>query len=119
MLPKYLFSFQTAVCLFLIGTSFITVGSYLLSSSFFVPTQVEFIASNYQSNVLSDQKIAGEFGISLNDATSVELETLPLVGPTTAKKIIQGRPYRTIDELVSRKIVTERVFTAIREKIIP
>lgn len=101
------------------GTSFMTLGSYFLSSSFLLPTQVEFIESNYQSNVLSDQKTAGEFRISLNDATSVELETLPLVGPTTANKIIQGRPYTTIDELISRKIVTSRVFTAIREKIIP
>jgi len=37
--------------------------------------------------------------LDLNKATSAELETLPGVGSATAKKIVAGRPYKSIDDL--------------------
>src|SRR5579872_5715133 len=37
--------------------------------------------------------------IDLNSASEKELDTLPGVGPATAKKIIAGRPYSSVDDL--------------------
>jgi DNA uptake protein ComE-like DNA-binding protein len=37
--------------------------------------------------------------VNLNTATEKELEDLPGVGPATAKKIIAGRPYSSVDDL--------------------
>lgn len=37
--------------------------------------------------------------VDLNSATEKELDSLPGVGPATAKKIIAGRPYSSVDEL--------------------
>jgi beta-lactamase superfamily II metal-dependent hydrolase len=37
--------------------------------------------------------------VDLNEATIEELMQIPGIGPTTAKKVIQGRPYRSIDDL--------------------
>jgi competence ComEA-like helix-hairpin-helix protein len=37
--------------------------------------------------------------ININTATQEELEALPGVGPVIARRIIEGRPYRSVDEL--------------------
>lgn len=37
--------------------------------------------------------------VNLNTASRAELESLPRVGPAMAKRIIQGRPYRSLDDL--------------------
>jgi len=55
--------------------------------------------------------------ININTASLGELDTLSGVGQTTAQKIIDGRPYQTIDELVSKKIVKKSVFEKIKDKI--
>jgi beta-lactamase superfamily II metal-dependent hydrolase len=41
----------------------------------------------------------GEARINLNTATVRELEALPGVGPILARRIIEGRPYASVDEL--------------------
>lgn len=49
--------------------------------------------------------------INLNTATQEELETLKGVGPATAKKIIEGRPYASVKDLskagLSAKLIQE------------
>jgi competence protein ComEC len=37
--------------------------------------------------------------VNLNTATQAELEALPAVGPALARRIIEGRPYRSIEDL--------------------
>lgn len=56
--------------------------------------------------------------ININTAVSKELDTLPGVGEVTAQKIISNRPYGAKEELLSKKIVNQKVFDQIKEKII-
>jgi len=55
--------------------------------------------------------------ISINTATEKELDTLTGVGVVTAQKIISGRPYQRIEELLERKIVGASVYEKIKGQI--
>jgi len=56
--------------------------------------------------------------LDLNTATEAQLVALPGVGEAYAKKIIAGRPYKSKDELVHRKIVPESVYREFSEKVV-
>ena len=55
--------------------------------------------------------------LNINSATFSDIDSLQGVGQVTADKIIQGRPYSDINELVERKIVGQAVFEKIKDKI--
>ncbi len=55
--------------------------------------------------------------VNINLASQAEIEALPGIGPITASKIISGRPYQTIEELQSKKVVSKSVFEKIKDVI--
>lgn len=55
--------------------------------------------------------------ISINAGTEGQLDALSGVGPVTAKKIIDNRPYQTLEELVSKKAVSQSVFEKIKTQL--
>lgn len=55
--------------------------------------------------------------VKINTATEQELDTLPGIGLITARKIIAGRPYQSISELVEKHLVNQTTFNKIKEKI--
>ncbi len=55
--------------------------------------------------------------VNINSATSSELDTLPGVGPVTAQKIIDNRPYKTLEELKEKKAVNKTTFEKIKDKV--
>ena len=55
--------------------------------------------------------------ININTASEAELDTLWGVGPATAKKIVEGRPYQKPEELLEKKIVNKNVWEKIKDKI--
>lgn len=55
--------------------------------------------------------------ININSATLSELDSLPGIGPVTAQKIVDGRPYSSINDLLSKKILKSSVFEKIKDKI--
>lgn len=64
------------------------------------------------------QKPSGQsIFISINSASESELESLPGVGPVTAKKIIDNRPYQTLEELVSTKALGQSLFDKLKDKL--
>ena len=81
----------------------------------YIPKIGEVANSNNQPGILGVREESGL--ININTASSESLDTLPGVGSVTAAKIINSRPYGTIDELLSKKVVSSSVFTKIKDKI--
>lgn len=59
-----------------------------------------------------DPDVAGV--ININTASLSELEKLPKVGPVTAQKIIDKRPYSSIEELYTKKAVSKSAYEEIK-----
>ncbi|MBI2404837.1 helix-hairpin-helix domain-containing protein [Candidatus Gottesmanbacteria bacterium] len=64
--------------------------------------------------MLQRQETSQNGSVNINTASQNELESLPGVGPVTAKKIIDNRPYQTLEELVSKKAVGNALFEKIK-----
>ena len=56
--------------------------------------------------------------MDINSASEKELATLKGIGEVHAKAIVKGRPYKGKDDLVSKKIVTQKVYDEIKDQII-
>jgi competence protein ComEA len=59
----------------------------------------------------------GDAPVDLNTATLAELDTLPGVGPATAQRIIDGRPYSAIEDLMRVKGIGQATFDKLKDQI--
>ena len=83
----------------------------------YIPPQ-NAAASQTSGAAPSTQTASSQSGIiNVNTASATELDSLSGVGPVTATKIINARPYSTTDELLSKKVVSQKVFNAIKDQI--
>ncbi len=80
----------------------------------FIPSHDVSLQSPQGASVQSEP---GNGLVSVNTASESELDVLPGVGPVTAKKIIDNRPYQTLEELVSKKAVGAALFDKIKSQI--
>ena len=55
--------------------------------------------------------------ININTATAADLDSLPQIGPKRAAKIIANRPYKSIDDLLTKKAIPKSVFEKIKNRI--
>lgn len=56
--------------------------------------------------------------VNINTSTQAELEALPGIGPVTASKIISGRPYQSIEDILNQKIVSKSTYEKIKDSLV-
>lgn len=61
--------------------------------------------------------MSGVASVAINSASQSQLEALAGIGPVTAQKIIDGRPYQTLEELVTRKILFQSTFDKLKDQL--
>lgn len=95
-------------------------------SKIYIPAQGEIntdksvLGTGATSTEVISQNIPAESTnlININTADLNTLDSLPKVGPVTAQKIIDNRPYGTIEDLVNKKVVGQKAFDGLKERIV-
>ncbi len=76
-----------------------------------------FIPLNQESEVLSENTGASSDLVNLNTAALDDLISLPNIGKVTAEKIINNRPYSTLNDLLRVEGIGEKTLTSIEELV--
>ena len=56
--------------------------------------------------------------LDINSASEEDLKQLPGIGEALSKKIVDNRPYKRKDELVSKKVLPRATYEKIKDQII-
>ena len=77
-------------------------------------TRSDFLRSE---SVKLEPKPASNLRLNLNAAKAAELERLPGVDAARARAIIKGRPYRSKEELLTKKILPQAVYEEMKGNV--
>ncbi len=55
--------------------------------------------------------------VNINTASPSELDALPQIGKARLKKIIDNRPYTSTQDLLTKHVVSQRVYDMIKDRI--
>jgi competence protein ComEA len=85
----------------------------------YIPFQDEIIKENSIFNLkpISESGTSNVSCISINSGTLEELDSLTGIGPATATKIVEGRPYKQLTDLKSVSGIGDSVFSNISKQI--
>ncbi len=62
--------------------------------------------------------VRGTGPVNINTGSASELDDLKYIGPSRAKKIIEGRPWAAATDLVAKKVMTQKQFNEVSGRII-
>lgn len=87
----------------------IYIPSYIETEKELTIHKVETVTSNMTSQTT---------GVSINTASQTELETLSGIGTVRAQAIIDNRPYSSLNELASKKVISQNLLTELEQMLI-
>ena len=63
-------------------------------------------------------KLAPGTKISINTADKATLEALPAIGPVKAQAIIDGRPYKSVEDIMKIKGIKQKTFDTVKDYLV-
>lgn len=91
-----------------------------IQSGIFVedPRKLEYLTIvNPNENQVHSASGSTSGKININNATADELDSLEGIGTTLSKSIIDHRPYKNINELISKKVLKQATYTKIKDSL--
>lgn len=88
-------------------------------SKVYIPAEGDLALPNSyvgQSGVVAGTQTQSK--VNINTATQAELEVLSGIGPGFASKIISGRPYQQVGDLLNKKVLGKAVFEKIKDSLV-
>ena len=101
----------------LVPLAALALGALLVSPAL-AGTQAATPATHSKAKAATHSSMPASELVDLNSATEAQLAALPGIGDADAKKIVEGRPYKSKDELVQRKIVPESAYKKFHTQVI-
>ncbi len=89
----------------------------------YIYSQSEVMIAKESDGIKLYQGVLGTNGenlsnlVNINTASQTKLEKLNGIGPVYAQKIIDGRIYSNVEELVSKGVISQKVFDKIKNEI--
>jgi competence protein ComEA len=75
------------------------------------------IASSPAAQSSSDSNLNNSNLVSINQADSTKLQSLAGIGEVRAQAIIDNRPYSNLEELVSKDVLSESIFSGLKAQL--
>lgn len=105
----------TTLTLALLFAAFMAVAAF--GAAHQASTESSTTTTTKTTHTRSSKATAGS-KLDINSASEQELQTLPGIGPATAAKIVQGRPYRAKSDLLKDKVVSRSEYEKIKGEIV-
>jgi competence protein ComEA len=84
----------------------------------YIPKVGELVSSsNSSGSSLGSSSTTTTGKVNVNSASTTELDTLPRIGPVTAQKIIDGRPYSSVDDLRNKGVVGPKTYEGLKDLV--
>lgn len=110
--------YKVPIVLGSVSIALIALSTVLLVKTTQTPTPIRFIDAPPRPTLTPEEfRVAGMSRVSVNRAAVEDLEALSGIGPVTARKIIDNRPYGSLEELVSKKAMGKSLLNKLKEQL--
>jgi competence protein ComEA len=89
-------------------------GGFSANAATILVNLVEPLDTGEQIFIPALTSATGTQRVSVNSSSAEQLDTLPGVGPATAQRIIEGRPYNKLEDLLEVKGIGEKTLEKLR-----